>query len=63
MDTILRLHEDRQEAYLKLIEIQRKRGNLPGAVRTARRLAETFPDEVLFQQQLQQLVLESKEPR
>ena len=55
LESLIRNHRERQQAYMQLIGIYEKQGQLAHAVRVARRLVDAFPHEPLYAEQLEQL--------
>jgi tetratricopeptide (TPR) repeat protein len=55
LEGLIQTHGDRQTPYMQLIRIYEKQGKLAAAVRVARVLAARYPDEPVFQEQVEQL--------
>jgi tetratricopeptide (TPR) repeat protein len=55
LENLIKIHSDRQQAYSRLIRIYERQERLSQAVRVARLLAERYPGEHIFEEQVRQL--------
>ena len=55
LESLIRMHGDRQQPYLHLVRLYEKQGKLSQALRIARQLATLYPNEPVFAEQLDQL--------